>query len=400
MFANTAKNGMVFYDAILENLREAQERAAQIGADKVINGTVGSLTDGKQLVTFPSVDNLIPTLDIKKVSAYTPMQGLPPYREAMERLCFESYAPQKPFGSVAVNGGLGGIHHALVNYTEPGDDVVTSDWHWGAYTGIVKEAGRKLVKFRYFQGGEFDLESFSQTVRNAARKQSTVFLLLNTPANNPSGFSVPIAQWDAIIAFLNSLDRKVILFLDMAYLDMAPKENKTVFRKIDALDDHVLTIINYTISKTLAKYGLRCGTLTAIHRDEAVIQEMVNIIAISNRGIHGCVPSLGQYLTSALLADPDALASYYTDLEFWKNVLKKRSETFLSLINPDIVTPYDCGYFVSVKTDQPDAMLSRLKERNIFLVPQQQGIRVGICSVPEEKLPTLAAALNEEVDKS
>jgi aspartate/tyrosine/aromatic aminotransferase len=123
MFANSYKQGMIYEDAILKNHKEALQRAAEIGKEKVINGTLGVLFHKATLVTFDTVDGLIPHLDIKGISAYTPQQGLPDFLDAIRYFCFQEFFPSTGVASVAVAGGMGGIRQAIINYTEINDSI-------------------------------------------------------------------------------------------------------------------------------------------------------------------------------------------------------------------------------------------------------------------------------------
>jgi len=399
MFSNTHKKGTTFREVIYQNNSEARERAALIGADKVINGTVGALMDRGTLVTFKSVDDLIPSIDIKKISAYTPMQGIDSFLTAIEHLCFdEEFAPDKKIGSVAVVGGLGGIRQAIINYTEIGDAIVTSDWHWGPYDIIVKDNYRKIATFELFQDKSFNLESFKETIEKLAKSQKNVFILLNTPAHNPTGYSITLQEWDRIIDFLNTVDRNIILFLDVAYVEFSKRKNKQFFQKITCLDSHIFTIVNYSISKGLTKYGLRTAALIGIHEEHKAIEEFINIISTSNRGTYGSAPSLGQYLTAALYENKTTLTKYYTELSYWKNIITKRAAAFMNNINSNIVTPYESGFFISIKSDMPEDHVNRLKKDNIFLVPLSKGIRVAICSIEEENIKKVTTALNRMIE--
>ena len=92
MFANSHKKGKIYSDVIFTNLSEAKKRAAEIGDNNVINGTIGALLDDNGiLVTFPSVDRLIADLDMKRVSAYSPQQGFPDFLETIKYFCFQDY---------------------------------------------------------------------------------------------------------------------------------------------------------------------------------------------------------------------------------------------------------------------------------------------------------------------
>lgn len=395
MFANSYKQGMIYEDAILVNHKEALQRAAEIGKENVINGTLGVLFHKTTLVTFDTVDRLIPHLDVKGISAYTPQQGLPDFLDAIRYFCFQEYFPSTGVASVAVAGGMGGIRQAIINYTEINDSIIVPDWYWDPYQGIIEDNNRKIETFRFFENQSFDLENFKQKIDDVGKKQENVFIILNTPANNPTGYSLTMEEWDKIISHLNSLDKKIILFLDMAYMDFAPKEEKQVFQKLAHLEANVFTIIDYTISKSLTKYGLRTAALIGLHKNKAVLDEFENIIAISNRGNYGSVNSVGQLLVVELYKNKALLNDYYNELDHWKTVLNKRAEAFTNHINKGIITPYKSGFFVSIKCSSPPDLTEQLKKENIFLVPLKKGARVALCSMEEDELVTTAKTLNK-----
>lgn len=401
MFANSHKKGSVFSDVIFINSKAAQKRISEIGTEKVINGTIGALTDDNGvLVTYDEIDSLLQKIDVKKLSNYAPLEGHPQYLEAMTHFCFESYVPTRKSASVSVAGGIAGIRQAVCNYTEIGDSVIIPDWNWGPYYSIMGDNYRKTAEYTMIKNNAFNIESFKETVLAVAEKQKTVFIIFNTPAHNPTGYCVKDDEWDAILSFLNGVDRNIILFQDVAYIDYSKPERKQIFQRTDICKDHILVLVNYSISKGFAKYGLRSAALIALHNDDAVLQEFKNIISISNRSCYGSSPSTGQLLIASLWNDKALLAKFVQSRAHWKEVLRQRAQTFMAHIDPQLVMPFDDGFFVSIKSAQPKADVEALKEKDVFLVPLAHGIRVALCSVSEEKLARCADIINATVTVS
>ena len=391
--------GKIYSEVIFQNYKEAMERAAEKGSENVINGTIGALTDKGSLVTFQAVDSVLPNLDIKRLSAYSPIQGYPEFIEASKYFCFGDHAPTKAVAGVAVAGGLGGIHQAIVNYTELHDVVLTADWFWGPYKGLIQDNDRKQQTFNVFKDNGFDLESFKESVDGIAAKQDSVFVIFNSPANNPTGYTLAPEEWDAVISYLNGMDRNIVLFLDSAYLDYAGTEEKKFFKKLDNLSDNVLAIVDYSLSKSFAKYGVRTAALLAVHSDQKVLDEFFNIITLSNRANYGSVNSAGQLMAMAVYENKETLAAYEKEFSQWKQILNERAEIFLAHIDNQIITPYRHGFFASIKTSNPLEDTNRLKEENIFLVPLNQGIRVALCSIEKDQLELLATTINKHISR-
>ncbi|MCP5052064.1 MAG: pyridoxal phosphate-dependent aminotransferase [bacterium] len=397
MFANSHKEGLEYEEPIFKYSGEAVARAQEIGSENVINGTIGALLDKGSLVTFAATNDVIPHLDVRRVSAYSPMDGFPQFIDAIRHFCFEEFIPSKPTAGVAVAGGLGGIRQAVINYTEIGDSVILPDWYWGPYYGLMEDNYRKIATFNFFKDHQFDLESFKECVADIAKKQASVFILFNSPANNPTGYSLDMEEWDLIFDYLNGIDRNIILFLDSAYLDYAEKEDKEFFRKLDNLDSNVLTIVCYSISKSFAKYGMRVAALLAVHEDEKALTEFRHIITLSNRGCYGSVNSIGQLMIMAIYEDKTILNRYYEEFNHWKSTLRKRADVFMTHIDKSLITPYKNGFFVSIRSAKPKEDVEALKKENIFLVPIPNGIRVAFCSIEEEQMERLATTINRVI---
>ncbi len=68
------------------------------------------------------------------------------------------------------------------------------------YVSIAEEANRKVVNYQLFdENRRFNFESFKEKFVNIAEKQGRVFTIINTPAHNPTGYSVADDEWDKIL---------------------------------------------------------------------------------------------------------------------------------------------------------------------------------------------------------
>ena len=93
--------------------------------------------------------------------------------------------------AVASPGGSGAIKLAVWNYTNEGDEILTSDWFWSPYVNISEEVGRKVTTYQLFdENNNFNFNSFKERFLDIASKQERIFTILNTPAHNPTGYSI------------------------------------------------------------------------------------------------------------------------------------------------------------------------------------------------------------------
>ena len=254
-------------DNIFAANNRANALAEKIGKDKVINGTVGSILDEDgQLVMLDVIQRAYKRLTPREIVAYAPIQGYPDFLEDCIDQCFGQSRPQGYIRALSTSGGTGALHHAVHNYSSPGDEVLITDWHWGAYDSVMIDAGRKVRTFSFLtEDGHFNMESFKENVTDLVEKQYNTVIILNGIANNPTGYCMSDDEWGAVADFcakaVEGKDKNIILVADVAYLDYSGEKEacRTFFKKFENLPKNVLTIVAYTLSKGFTLYGQRIG---------------------------------------------------------------------------------------------------------------------------------------------
>ncbi|MBQ1776935.1 MAG: aminotransferase class I/II-fold pyridoxal phosphate-dependent enzyme, partial [Acidaminococcaceae bacterium] len=230
-FAAPQSKGKAANDIIFAANALAVADAAANGAENVTNGTIGAIMDDdSKLVCLPTVEAVFRNLPINEVIAYAPIAGTPDYLEKVQVATFGKSRPNGFTSAVATTGGTGGIHHAIWNYTEAGDTVITADWYWGAYKVLCLDMGRKLDTYKMLTDeGTFNLPALEAKVNALLDRQNSVMVIINTPAHNPTGYSLTKEDMDQVVAMLKNATEKTgkqaILFLDAAYIDYAGEKN-------------------------------------------------------------------------------------------------------------------------------------------------------------------------------
>lgn len=109
----------------------AKARAAEVGKENIINATTGAFLDANgQLITMKTVEEVVKTIPFRDSAEYASIEGTPGFVNAAIDGAFREYRPNGFIGGVATPGGTGGLHHAVYNYLEPGDTVLTMDRYW------------------------------------------------------------------------------------------------------------------------------------------------------------------------------------------------------------------------------------------------------------------------------
>src|ERR1700691_2106549 len=94
--------------------------------------------------------------------------------------------------AVATPGGTGALRHAIANFLEPGQALLTSSYYWGPYQTLCDEADRKVATFRMFAppapgeggGGGLDVEALDRALVAQLESQRRALVFLNDPCNN------------------------------------------------------------------------------------------------------------------------------------------------------------------------------------------------------------------------
>lgn len=396
-------------DAIFAIAGKAQEAITKYGKENVTNSTLGALIDDEgKLIAFDSVFGTLKDMPSEEISAYAPIAGMPQYLEAVEETFFAGYKPDAHIRVVSTAGGTGALKVAMWNYTEEGDEILTSDWFWSPYKTISEEAGRKISTFKLFSDeGNFNIVDFKERFKEILDRQDRLMAIINTPAQNPTGYSLSDDEWDEVLEFVKeeakNPDKKIILLVDTAYIDFAGEkdERRAFFKKFSNLPENIFVMAAFSTSKGYTMYGLRLGALIGMSSN----QEIADEFRVSS--LHSCRANWSNGNRGAMLVvseifnNKDLLAKYTEEKDQNKVMLRKRAEAFVEAAKEiDLeILPYRDGFFVSLPCDKPYEISEALTEKNIFMVPLGKGIRFAVCAVSEDKCRKAPKVIKEVMDR-
>ena len=400
--------GKFAQDNIFASNNKAVALADKLGNDKVINATVGSILDEEgNLVVLNVVQEEYKKLTPRQYAAYAPIQGYQGYLEACIEQCFCSSRPEGYIRAVSTSGGTGVLHHAVHNYSAIGDEILISDWHWGAYDSVIQDNLRKIPTFSLInEEGHFDSVDFKKQVEYLVSKQQNTVILFNGIANNPTGFCLTIEEWQLAVNIIREsvegTDKNIIFVPDVAYLDYSgeKEECRRFFKVFSNLPKNILTIVAYTLSKGFTIYGQRMGAMIAVTSDEGVAQEFVDINQYSSRATWSNGNSAPQQAMISICKDAEKVKRLDLERKQYFELIQQRADIFMKEAQECNIkfVPYISGFFITIPVDGAQAVCDKLQEENIFMVPLKKGIRLAVCSVSKKKMTGLAAKLREAMD--
>ncbi len=384
-------------DPIFALNAEAGRRAR--AGENILNSTLGALMDDSgKLAVMPSVFEALRSVPPERAAGYAPISGPPAFLAAVEGDLFGDGPLASLAVSAATPGGTGACHHAIVNFLEPGQKLLTTSYFWGPYAILAEHTRRGLETFEMFsQAGGLDLAALEQALEKQVREQGRVLLILNTPCHNPTGYSLDDEDWSGLVDFLIGASQRapITLLLDFAYAKFSPPGPALWPAHVERLVDHVTVLFAWTASKAFAQYGARVGACVALEKNADSRQRIKNALGYSCRGTWSNCNHLGMLAITELLTDPELRARSEKERGQLIDLLFDRVEVFNQLApGAGLSYPrYEGGFFVAVFTPDPVKTQASMQEEGVFVVPLPGAVRVAICATPAEHLPRLVESL-------
>lgn len=378
----------------------AVKATAEHGKDKVVNATIGAIMDdNEKLACIPTVEKVLRGMSINDMIAYAPISGLPAYLDATINLAFADQRPDAYFNSVATAGGTGVIHHTIWNYSEIGDKVLTSDWYWGPYSVLCKEALRELDTYQLFDEHQnFNIKSFETKANELLSKQNSLVIIINTPAHNPTGFSLTDDDWKKVLDVCKvqakNPEKKITVLIDIAYIDYAGEKNESrkFLKQFSNLPANILGILAFSMSKGYTMYGQRTGAMIGISSDKNVIKEFAEINQYTSRATWSNINRGAMTLLTTIDQDKTLLVQFEKERDGYYQLIRERADIFMSEAKACGLNmlPYRAGFFISIPAADSDAVCTKLHDDLIFAVPLKMGVRIAVCAVPSAKIKGMA----------
>ena len=246
--------------------------------EAVVNATVGALLDDEgKLAVLPTAARVVHEVPAIEWATYAPIAGVPAFLNAViDDVLSTEPALRAAAIATATPGGSGALRHAIANFLEPGQALLTTSYYWGPYQTLCDEADREVATFRMFtvksdgRPGGLDVEALDRALVAKLATQGRALVFLNDPCHNPTGYSMRPDEWRAVVERLvaRSSDGAITLLVDMAYFAYGAGDPRAFLRELVPLLGKVALLFAWSASKTFTHYGLRVGALVACIADE------------------------------------------------------------------------------------------------------------------------------------
>jgi len=208
---------------------------------------------------------------------------------------------------------------------------------------------------------------------------------------------------DRIKEYAKDPENKIIIFVDVAYMDFAGVglERKKFFTQFTDLPENIFIIIGYSMSKAYTMYGLRSGAAIGISSNEEVVNEFYYSCMHSGRANWSNGTRGAMSVMTHIANDPAKQKAYEAEKEKYKQMLRNRANAFVAA-SKEVglnILPYRDGFFVSIPCNDAKKASNELIKENMFVVSLKRGLRFAVCAVSEEKCKKAPAVIKKVLDR-
>lgn len=400
MLSGVGKN-LFFPKGILSQGAEAKQKAHRI------NATVGIATEAGHTMCLDSVASALGGIPPNQSLTYAPSFGIPDLRRAWKAEMLEKNPSLagKPVSLPVVTCGIThGISLFADLFVDPGDVVILPHMFWGNYSLILTvRKGARLSQYNLFtEAGALDLDAFESKVLAEAQQNDKITVFLNFP-QNPSGYSVTVAEGDRIVEILVRVAEagtRVLAVTDDAYFGLFFADEtlkESLFARLCDRHPRLLAVKLDGATKENYVWGLRVGFITygtAVHSD-AVYDALERKTAGAVRGNISNASHLGQSIVLRSMQSPD----YETEKAAKFAIMKQRAERVRQVLaDPKYadawdVYPFNSGYFMCLRLKAVDAERLRvhlLDQYGVGLIAMgARNLRVAFSCLEQSDIQTL-----------
>ena len=385
---------------------EARTALVQFGKDNIVDATLGVVKNEEaDFATLPTVEKCYRNMPGNELMDYAPISGLDDFLSGAVDFVFQGHQPKgTQTAAIATPGGTGAIHHVIYNYVDKGDKFLIPYLHWDPYTEMGIEMGDVAERYHMFgPDNQFSLEDLKEKAKEALKTQKNLLTIFNTPAHNPSGYTMSNEDWKEITDFFRDCaedqSKRLIVLWDMAYTDYAgdKDEVRDFLKYFDDMPENMLLLVAFSMSKSFLIYGMRSGALICVSTVPEVVDEFKTMNAFSNRATWSNGSRGAQKLLAMTMADSQLKAAIDKEREYYKSLIEKRAQIFLEEAKEVElrILPYKAGFFITVPAKDTVGLSQKLIERKIYTIPLNDGLRFAISAVPTGKISGLAKAVKE-----
>ena len=274
----------------------------------------------------------------QKASLYLPMEGLAPYRRAVQTLLFGDNHPALRAGRIATIQTLGGsgalkVGADFLKRYFPDSAVWVSDPTWENHVAIFAGAGFEVHTYPWFDSATRGV-NFPAMLAALQQLPPRSIVLLHPCCHNPTGADLTREQWDRVIEVL--IGRELIPFLDIAYQGFGRGLDEDAYA-IRAIASAGLTaLVSNSFSKIFSLYGERVGGLSVVCEDAEIAARVLGQLKATVRRIYSSPPCFGAQVVATVLGDEALKAGWLAEVDAMRNRIISMRQTLVKELKAEM----------------------------------------------------------------
>jgi aromatic-amino-acid transaminase len=249
---------------------------------------------------------------------YLPMEGLAPYRQAVQTLVFGAQhqaVVEQRIATIQTLGGSGAlmIGADFLKYYFPTSKVWVSNPTWENHNAIFAGAGFDVGHYPYFDPETCALD-FDGMLSALASLSKHDIVLLHPCCHNPTGVYLTPSQWDVVMDTLEK--NELIPFFDMAYQGFGEgmEQDAYVITEL-AKRSNMTFLVSNSFSKIFSLYGERVGGLSLVCQDAETATRVLGQFKATVRRNYSSPAKHGAVLVSEVLNDEELHQQWLGEVE-------------------------------------------------------------------------------------
>lgn len=240
-----------------------------------------------------------------KPRPYLPMDGLPGYRSACQRLLFGKDAQVIKDGRVATTATIGGsgalkVGADFIHAWFPNAKCYVSKPTWGNHISIFEGSGFEVGEYPYYDA-ETNGIKFDEMLAFLNTLNEHDVVLLHPCCHNPTGVDLTHEQFDKVLDVIKA--KNLIAFMDIAYQGFGEDMDSDAYAIRKAVELGLQFFVSNSFSKNLSLYGERVGGLSVVCKDAEQARATQGQLQATIRRIYSSPPSHGGHIVDIVMND-------------------------------------------------------------------------------------------------
>ena len=376
---------------IREIFEYGNKRRAQIGAENVLDFSLGNPSIPAPDAVNETMIKLLQDTNPVKLHGYTSAQGSPEVRKTIAESINKRFNINANHDLLYMTcGAAASLTICLNAIINQGEEVIALAPFFPEYTVFAEKAGAKLVVVKCRESDfQIDFSALEDAINN-----NTKAIIINSP-NNPTGVVFSKETIEKLAELLNKkqkeFTKQIFIICDEPYRELAYDVEVPY---IPQFYDN--TLVCYSYSKSLSLPGERIGYIFVSPKVEECNNVYAAICGAGRALGYVCAPSLLQLTVKDCVDLTSDISVYKQNRDLLYNALTEYGYT---------AAKPDGAFYLFVKSPEKDAnaFCERAKKYELLLVPSDsfgfEGyVRISYCVSTEQikkSLPCFKSLIDE-----